>query len=207
MSAVALGCRTLLCNRRWPSWRPAGPESDACKEVRSSNLPRKIRRRRCLEPIPSFPSKRRCPPPPTSCRTRAPCTVPLAVGVVDHQTGVGLSSPEGRLQSIYHQPCTQVRSHRPADHLAGVVDLQDEGEINKALLSMDISDVRRPELIRCEGTEVPLHQVRTRSAAGTACLSRRVVVRFFLPRGQPRSPAFRISRATRLRESSVPPKL
>src|SRR3712207_9299835 len=51
--------------------------------------------------------------------------------------------------------------------------------------------------------EVAVKSLFTRSAAGTARGSRRVVL-LFLPRMHPRNPALRINRATRLRPQRTP---
>jgi len=50
---------------------------------------------------------------------------------VVNQSGIGLSSPESHLKSIYLELGAQVISHRPTYHLPGV-DIEYEGEIQKA---------------------------------------------------------------------------
>jgi hypothetical protein len=62
------------------------------------------------------------------------------VGMVN-QPRCGFASPEGHLQSVDHELHAEMVGHRPADHLPGV-DVEDEGEIQKAFLSMDVSYIR-----------------------------------------------------------------
>ena len=63
-----------------------------------------------------------------------------------NQSGIGLSSPESHLKSIYHELGAQVVSHRPTYHLPGV-DIEYEGEIQKALPGVDVGDVGCPDLV------------------------------------------------------------
>src|SRR5206468_4948029 len=69
--------------------------------------------------------------------------------------------PEGHLQSVDHYLRAEIVGHRPADHPPRV-DVEDEGEIQKALLSMDVSYIRRPDLIRSRGSEAATDEVRGR---------------------------------------------
>src|SRR6202790_1657966 len=50
-------------------------------------------------------------------------------------------------------------AHRPADDLAAV-QIHDGGQIEPALIGLDVGDVGEPDPVRCGGGEVPLEQVR-----------------------------------------------
>src|SRR5436190_15918146 len=108
------------------------------------------------------------------------------------QTNVGVSPPEGHLQSIYHKLTTQMGCHRPADY-SPRVDVEYEGQVEKTLPGIDVGYVRRPDLVRSRCGEVPRQEIRS----GCGVRSRRVV-RFLRPRIQPHRPALLINRATRL---------
>src|SRR5229473_8192668 len=49
--------------------------------------------------------------------------------------------------------------HRPADDLAAV-EVHDRGQIEPALISLDVGDVGEPDPVRRGGGEVPLEQIR-----------------------------------------------
>src|ERR1700731_1877476 len=49
--------------------------------------------------------------------------------------------------------------HRPADDLAAV-EVHDRGQIDPALIGLDVGDVGEPYLVRRGGDEVALEQVR-----------------------------------------------
>src|SRR5712672_920692 len=97
-------------------------------------------------------------------------------------------------QRIQHQLGAQMIGHRPADDLAAP-GIQHDGEVQKAACRRYEGDVRHPELVRPGGEKFR----STRSGAGLASLSRRVVVSPERRRLAPTSPAARISRAMRLR--------
>src|SRR3979409_2446484 len=50
-------------------------------------------------------------------------------------------------------------AHRPADDLAAV-EVHDGGQIEPALIGLDVGDIGEPDLVRRGGGEVPLEQVR-----------------------------------------------
>src|SRR5436305_1387883 len=76
------------------------------------------------------------------------------------QTSVGVSPPEGHLQSIYHKLTTQMGCHRPADY-SPRVDVEYEGQVEKTLPGIDVGYVRRPDLVRSRCGEVPLQEIRS----------------------------------------------
>src|SRR5215208_3057238 len=86
---------------------------------------------------------------------------------VVNQTNVGVSPPEGHLKSIYHELRSQMGCHRPADYFPRV-DIQDEGQVEKALPGMDVGYVRRPEPVRSRCGEVSLHEIGSGSGVKIA---------------------------------------
>src|SRR5205085_9161398 len=67
-------------------------------------------------------------------------------------------APEGHLEGTDHQLRPQVTLHRPPDEPPGV-NIEDERQVQEALLSVDVGDIRRPEFVWCCGGELPADQV------------------------------------------------
>jgi transposase len=143
---------------RYPGRLPAGetmPVKQLALQARHEALGDGVIQRR------SRPAHRRhdtCFFEPLAERQRGVLHTP--VGMVN-QPRSGFASPEGHLQSVDHELRAEMVGHRPADHLPGV-DVEDEGEIQKALPSMDVSNIRRPDLIRSCGSEVATDEIRGR---------------------------------------------
>src|SRR5215210_775139 len=73
------------------------------------------------------------------------------------------ASVDRHVQSVENQLCLEVVRHGPAYNLSGV-GVEHEGEVEPPLPSPDVSDVRHPQAVRSLGSEVALHQVRSRGS-------------------------------------------
>ena len=93
----------------------------------------------------------------------------------------------GHVEGREHEGRAQMRLHRPADDTA-TPGIEHHGQVEESTPGRDVGDIGDPELIRAGGRERSLHQVGCRAPA----------------RLTPRKPAWRISRATRLRLTRVP---
>ena len=123
-----------------------------------------------------------------------------AVGVEDHP-GCGRAGGDGVGQGVGDQVGAQVVGQGPADDPAGG-EVDDGGQVQPALPGRDVGDVAAPAGVdrRGVGREVAADQVRPGRrrpgrgswSAASGCGAR------------PRSPAARISRATRLRPVPMP---
>jgi len=94
-----------------------------------------------------------------------------------HQVAFALGTPriQRLLQRIEHEVGLHRTAHPPADN-APREDIDDEGDVNKALPGRDVGEVGHPQLVRPLGLEVRL----TRSN-GHAALASGTVVRTLLP--------------------------
>src|SRR3984893_15543391 len=81
-----------------------------------------------------------------------------AIGMVD-QTGTRPLHRDGHPQSCQRQGGPQMSRHRPADDPAAV-QVHDGGQIELALIGLDVGDVGEPDPVRRIGAEVPIQQVR-----------------------------------------------
>lgn len=81
-----------------------------------------------------------------------------AIGMVD-QAGIWPLRRDCHPQRRQRQLGAQMIRHRPADDLAAV-EVHDRGQIEPALISLDIGDVGEPDVVRRGGDEVALEQVR-----------------------------------------------
>src|SRR3982750_4745342 len=70
----------------------------------------------------------------------------------------GPPAPDGHLKGTEHQLRPQVTLHRPTDEPPGV-SIQNERQIQEALLGFYVGDVRRPEFVCCHGAKLPADQV------------------------------------------------
>jgi hypothetical protein len=66
--------------------------------------------------------------------------------------------PQGHLESGGDQLGAEMVGHGPADDLAAV-NVEDNGQVQPALVDPDVRDVAEPELIRSRRGELPLDQV------------------------------------------------
>src|SRR5215217_7557381 len=120
----------------------------------------------CPERFRSFPSKERCRSLRGACRTRSPCTLGAAIGMM-HESCGWLAPPYRHLQGVDHEFRLHVRGHRPPDDLARV-GIQDEGHVEEAFLRRYVGDVRQPDLIGLSGNELPAKQIRCGSSPWVA---------------------------------------
>ena len=118
------------------------------------------------------------------------------VGVVDDRIWTALL--HGHLQGVEHEFGAQVRGHRPA-HDSAAEHVEDDGQVHESRQSRHVSDVSHSQPVWSIGMEAALDQVRRRAGLGVAAC-----VRGPLRRLTPAKPAWRITRATRLRLTSVP---
>ena len=81
-----------------------------------------------------------------------------AIGMVD-QAGARPLRRDRHPQGCQRQVGAQMIAHRPADDLA-TVEIQDRGQIEPALIGLDIGDVGKPDPVRRSGGEVAIEQVR-----------------------------------------------
>lgn len=71
----------------------------------------------------------------------------------------GLPGVERLLQRIKHEVRGHAPADAPADDTAGE-HIHDEGDIQPALPSRDIGEIRHPKLIGAIGLELPIDQVQ-----------------------------------------------
>jgi hypothetical protein len=79
------------------------------------------------------------------------------IGVVDDLLWPALG--ESHLQGIEHQLGPQVGGHRPSHH-PPAEGVQDHRQVEEPGPGRNVGDIRDPELVRCLGREVALHEVR-----------------------------------------------
>lgn len=118
-----------------------------------------------------------------------------------HYTWSRLPTLDGHPQGVHDDLRSEVILHRPTDHPTRV-DIEDEGQIEEAFPRGDLGDIRHPDPVHLRGREAPLDRIFDRkiAPAPTGAPSSPAA----LPRVQPRSPAWRMSLSTRLREQRVP---
>src|SRR5882762_2184654 len=76
-----------------------------------------------------------------------------------NQTGARPLCRNGHRYGRQWQFGAQMIRHRPADDLAAV-EVQDGGQIEPALIGLDVGDVGEPDPVRRSGGEVAVEQVR-----------------------------------------------
>src|SRR5215211_6723434 len=84
-----------------------------------------------------------------------------AIGMMYESRG-WFAPPYRHLQGVDHELGPHVGVHRPTDDPSRV-GVQDEGQVEKALLRRYVGDVRQPDPVRTTGNEVPAKQVRCTS--------------------------------------------
>ena len=149
-----------------------------------------------------------CPVRPTDSRSRSRSArlgvlpgrvLTAAVGVEDHPR-VGVAAGDGVAQRVGDQVGAQVVGDRPADDPARA-QVDDGGQVQPALPGVDVGDVAAPA-----GVDLGRRRRRSRGGPGPAAPSRPGRARWScatVSASVPRSPAARISRATRLRRDPV----
>src|SRR6266700_6752720 len=80
-----------------------------------------------------------------------------AIGMVD-QAGTSSLRRDRHPQGCQRQVSSQMIRHRPADDPSGV-EVQDRGQIEPALISLDVGDVGQPNTVWRVGDEVAVKQV------------------------------------------------
>jgi hypothetical protein len=80
-----------------------------------------------------------------------------AIGMMN-QTRRWFSQVDRHYQGPDHQRLFHAPIDRPTDHAAGI-KIDDDGQIDPALLSPQISDVRTPSLVRCRRRKIPIQHV------------------------------------------------
>src|SRR5215208_4737576 len=86
----------------------------------------------CPERFRSFPSKERCRSLRGACRTRSPCTLCAAIGMM-HESCGWLAPPYRHLQGVDHELGSHMRGHRPTDALVRMT-VQDESQVEEPFL-------------------------------------------------------------------------
>jgi hypothetical protein len=84
-----------------------------------------------------------------------------------HEPGGGLALPDGHLERFDDELGAHVLGHRPADATARVA-VDDDREVELALPSGDLGEVRRPQPILGRGREVATDEVGRRAHPGHA---------------------------------------
>ncbi|SAK98745.1 hypothetical protein AWB75_07208 [Caballeronia catudaia] len=88
--------------------------------------------------------------------TTAILATPVAM---DDQARFRLAAKPRHTQRVRHQLRAHVRLHRPAHHLTAK-QVEDDRQVQPAVVSPEVRDVRSPGLIGASGREVALQQVR-----------------------------------------------